>query len=79
VIFSAKSESPVRVFIARSRDLDLNCGQILKDALAQFGLRGGGSSDLAQGDVPEQQEEELRNALMDAMRSASAAPRTNAP
>jgi len=49
VIFCANEADPVRVFVARSSDLDYNCGQILREALAHLGLRGGGSADLAQG------------------------------
>lgn len=50
-------EAPARVVLARSGDMDLHCGEVLKSALAELGLRGGGSSDLAQGDLsPEQAE-----------------------
>ncbi len=52
VIFGAKDTNPVRLFVARSLDLDFDCGRILREALAQLGLRGGGSPDLAQGEVP---------------------------
>jgi alanyl-tRNA synthetase len=69
-IFTAKDAEPARVFIARSRDLEFNCGQILREALAQFGLRGGGSADLAQGDVPKGKELELIAALTKAIRDA---------
>jgi len=61
---------PARVFIARSHDLAFDCGQILREALAHLGLRGGGSADLAQGDVPAKQEEALRASLTDAIRSS---------
>jgi alanyl-tRNA synthetase len=67
VIFSANDADPVRMFIARSSDLDFNCGQILREALAQIGLRGGGSADLAQGDVPSDQEAALRVSVTDAI------------
>jgi alanyl-tRNA synthetase len=72
VIFCAKEGNPVRVFVARSPDLDFDCGRILREALAQLGLRGGGSADLAQGDVPEQHEAELRSSMIDALRRAPA-------
>jgi alanyl-tRNA synthetase len=48
------------VFIARGADLDFNCGQILREALAQLGLRGGGTAGLAQGEVPAEQETALQ-------------------
>jgi alanyl-tRNA synthetase len=67
-IFTAMEAEPARVFLASSADLKFNAGQILKEALAQLGLRGGGSSDLAQGDVPAAQEPALRAALLDAIR-----------
>ena len=72
VIFCAHDAGPVRVFIARSADLNFNCGEILREALARLGLRGGGSADLAQGEVPVEQEPALRSALSDAMRKAVA-------
>lgn len=71
-IFSAKDADPVRVFVARSRDFDFDCGRMLREALADLGLRGGGSPDLAQGDVPAEQEEALRASLGRAIRKAVA-------
>jgi alanyl-tRNA synthetase len=70
VIFSATDADPVRVFVARSPDLDFDCGRMLKQALAKLGLRGGGSLDLAQGDVPGHQELALRASLIDALRAS---------
>jgi alanyl-tRNA synthetase len=67
VIFTANDADPVRVFFARSSDLDFNCGQILREALGHIGLRGGGSADLAQGDVPSEQEAALRASVTDAI------------
>ena len=67
VIFCATDTDPVRVFVARSLDLDFNCGRILRDTLARLGLRGGGSTDLAQGDVPAEQEPELRASITEAI------------
>ncbi|HET6169241.1 MAG TPA: DHHA1 domain-containing protein [Terracidiphilus sp.] len=63
VIFSAMDGDPVRLYVARSSDVAFHCGQILREALTGFGLRGGGSPDLAQGDVPAQQEPELQSKL----------------
>lgn len=68
VIFAAEDAVPVRVFVARSKDLGFDCGRLLKDALAKLGLRGGGSPDLAQGDVPAEKVAELRAGLAEAMR-----------
>jgi alanyl-tRNA synthetase len=72
VIFSANDTGPVRVFVARGSDLDFNCGQILREALAHLGLRGGGSADLAQGEVQAEQEAALRTSVRDAIRRSVA-------
>ncbi len=71
VIFFAEDADPARVFVARSKDLDFDCGRILREALATFGLRGGGSADLAQGDVPKEQETALRALITEAIRRAA--------
>jgi alanyl-tRNA synthetase len=63
----------VRIFLSRSGDLKFNCGQIMKEALAGLGLRGGGSPDLAQGEVPASQEPGFQAIVMDAIRRAIAA------
>lgn len=72
VIFSANDADPVRVFVARSSDMDFSCGQILREALAHLGLRGGGSADLAQGEVSAQQEAALRASVSEAICKATA-------
>ena len=51
-VFCVEDGDPARIFLARSMDMDFDCGRILKETLARRGLRGGGSADLAQGDVP---------------------------
>ena len=72
VIFTAKEAEPARVFLARSLDLHFDCGRMLREALASLGFRGGGSADLAQGDVPAEHEAALTRLLTDAIRSATA-------
>jgi alanyl-tRNA synthetase len=71
-IFTAKEAEPARVFLARSPDLHFDCGRVLREALTGLGLRGGGSADLAQGDVPAEHEAALTRSLIDAIRSATA-------
>ena len=71
--FCAEEADPVRIFLSRSGDLKFNCGQIMKEALAGLGLRGGGSPDLAQGEVPASQEPGFQAIVMDAIRRAIAA------
>jgi alanyl-tRNA synthetase len=72
VILSAKDADPIRVFVARSQDLKFDCGRILREALAHLGLRGGGSADLAQGDVPREQESALLDSLIESIRTVVA-------
>lgn len=72
VIFCAQDAEPVRVVVARSPDLEFNCGSVLREALAKLGLRGGGSADLAQGEVPIGQAAALQVSVSDAMRKAVA-------
>jgi alanyl-tRNA synthetase len=71
-LFSAQDAEPVRVFLARSTDLGFDCGRILREALAELGRRGGGTPDLAQGEVPAAQENALRDAVIGAIRRAVA-------
>jgi alanyl-tRNA synthetase len=73
-VFSAEEGDPVRVFLARSSDLNFNCGQVLREALAQLGLRGGGSADLAQGEFPAKQQQALVALVIRALQSAVALP-----
>jgi alanyl-tRNA synthetase len=63
VILSSGEDPFVRVLLARSPDLDLHCGAILKEVLAERGLRGGGSPDLAQGEIARAAADDLRAAL----------------
>ena len=50
VIFALSAEKPNLVF-ARSGDLPLDMGALLREVSAQFGGRGGGQPELAQGGV----------------------------
>ena len=77
-LFCAEDADPVRVYLARSSDLKFNSGHILKEALASLGLRGGGSPDLAQGEVPQRQEPELRAVVIHSVRRALHETKTGA-
>jgi alanyl-tRNA synthetase len=44
---------PAGVLIACSSDAGVNAGAILKETLAEFGGKGGGSTTLAQGAMPD--------------------------
>lgn len=52
-LLASGSAQPTLVF-AQSPGMKSNMGQLMKEALAQFGGRGGGSADLAQGGLPAQ-------------------------
>lgn len=67
-IFSALDSDPVRLFVARSQNLDIDCGRILREALNHLGFRGGGSSDRAQGEVSAEHEPAVQFSLSDAIR-----------
>jgi alanyl-tRNA synthetase len=43
------SESPSLIVVARSQDLPLETGEVLKQLIGQFGGKGGGKGSLAQG------------------------------
>lgn len=75
VLFSSEMTDPCSLVVARSLDLSFDCGQLLKHALAEFGLRGGGSADFAQGEIPASQTQALCASLMDAIREAEGADR----
>jgi|SRR5579883_3444595 alanyl-tRNA synthetase len=53
-LLASTQQEPACAVLAHSGDLDFNAGQLFRESLAQFGLRGGGSATLAQGNVPQQ-------------------------
>jgi alanyl-tRNA synthetase len=73
-LFVAEETEPARIFLACSRDISLNCGEFLKNALAGHGLRGGGSADLAQGDASKEEAEKIAVAMAANLRSMLARP-----
>jgi alanyl-tRNA synthetase len=52
VLLAAVQEEPARVVMAAGGNWKINCGTALRDALAAYGIRGGGSLTLAQGQIP---------------------------
>jgi alanyl-tRNA synthetase len=75
LLFCSESADPASIVLARNLDINLDCGRILKEALAQLGLRGGGSPDFAQGEAPLLELPALRGSLVAAIRSAVAEAR----
>lgn len=73
-ILSAQKAEPTRLFLARGRDLNFDCGRTLRETLSAFGLRGGGSPDLAQCEVPRQHEEALKATLIETVRRLAGRP-----
>jgi alanyl-tRNA synthetase len=51
VLLAATQEEPTRIVVAATADLKVDCGAMLREALARYGLRGGGSPGMAQGQI----------------------------
>jgi alanyl-tRNA synthetase len=71
VLLCSESADLASIVLARSLDFSFDCGRLLKEALAQLGLRGGGSPDFAQGEVPLQQLPALRTSLLSAIHKSA--------
>ena len=69
-LIASTQQEPAAVVMARSPGLHFSCADLLRDQLAQLGLRGGGSPDMAQGQAPRKEMESLLNALNSAARMA---------
>jgi alanyl-tRNA synthetase len=52
VMLASTHEEPARVILAASAEAKIDCGSLLREALASYGLRGGGSPGMAQGQIP---------------------------
>ncbi|MFZ0272675.1 MAG: alanine--tRNA ligase-related protein [Acidobacteriaceae bacterium] len=70
VLFCTEVAETAFVVLSRSLDFNFECGRILRESLAQLGLRGGGSPDFAQGEVPVQQLSALRTAILGAVQKS---------
>jgi alanyl-tRNA synthetase len=62
-LLATTQEEPARVVVAATVDLKMDCGTLLREALAAYGLRGGGSPSMAQGQIPKQHLGDLFHAL----------------
>jgi alanyl-tRNA synthetase len=54
-LLASDAEDPAKVVLAANADLGLDCGALIREALASFGARGGGSPGMAQGQIPRAQ------------------------
>jgi alanyl-tRNA synthetase len=70
VLLAATREEPARVVAAASADLKIDCGTLLREALAVYGLRGGGSATMAQGQIPNAHLDSLFDRLEGSMKEA---------
>ena len=53
VVIGSISDGRGTVLIARSKDVDVHCGEVLKETLASVDGKGGGRADFAQGGIPD--------------------------
>ncbi|HEX4310184.1 MAG TPA: DHHA1 domain-containing protein [Acidobacteriaceae bacterium] len=75
ILFCTEATEPASVVFARSLSFNFDCGRLLKEALSQLGVRGGGSPDFAQGEVPAQHLTALRSSLIASVHESVAGPR----
>lgn len=59
VLLAATAEQPVKIVMASSRDLAIDCGSVLRGALGELGGRGGGGPTMAQGELSSSQVDAL--------------------
>ena len=62
-LLSSEEMWPARLVLAKSGDVNLHCGELLREAVERYGLRGGGSAEIAQTDVPKDMLGKLRDEL----------------
>lgn len=62
---------PATIVLARSRDLNFDCGSMLREALTAHGGRGGGSKDMAQGSVTGEKLQDVLTTLARDIHSAA--------
>jgi alanyl-tRNA synthetase len=67
-LLAANQEEPARVVLAASADCKIDCGTLLREGLAVYGARGGGSAGMAQGQIANVHLEELLNRLEERVR-----------
>jgi alanyl-tRNA synthetase len=74
-LIASTHAEPATVVMASSKGMPFSCGDVLRQSLAKLGLRGGGSTDMAQGQVTREQLDSLLTDAVETVRAAkSAAP-----
>lgn len=68
-LMASTTHDPARILLATSREMDCHCGDMLRNALAAHGLRGGGSGTMAQAEVPLEKLDAVMQALETAIRA----------
>jgi alanyl-tRNA synthetase len=66
-LLASTQQEPAAVVFARSAEAKFSCGELMRVALADLGLRGGGSATMAQGQIPR----DAVNALFDRLAAAA--------
>ncbi len=62
-LLASTQEEPARVVVGASADQKIDCGSLLREALSAYGLRGGGSPSMAQGQIPKAHLDDLFGAI----------------
>jgi alanyl-tRNA synthetase len=68
-LIASTQQEPATVVMSSSKGLSFSCSDLLRAELGKLGLRGGGSPDMAQGQVPRQQLDVLLADLIAAARA----------
>jgi alanyl-tRNA synthetase len=70
VLLASTQEEPARVILAASPEVKVDCGTLLREALAAYGLRGGGSPTMAQGQISKVHLDALFNSIGNGLKNA---------
>ena len=66
-LLASTQQEPASIVFARTTEAKFSCGELMKAALADLGLRGGGSATMAEGQIPR----DALNALFDRLEHGS--------
>jgi alanyl-tRNA synthetase len=69
LLLASTEEEPARVILAASSDARIDCGVLLREALAAYGLRGGGSPGMAQGQIAKVHLDELFSSVENGLKN----------